>query len=43
MINNSFIKGVIGERDNGSVLRAIWDRDIKDRKEFWTDQSKNSE
>ncbi|KAJ7382403.1 hypothetical protein OS493_035244 [Desmophyllum pertusum] len=41
MINNSFIKGVIGERGNASVLRAIWDRDVKDRKEFWTDQSKN--
>lgn len=43
MINIYFIEGVIGEGENASVMRAVWDRDVKDRKEFWTDQRKNSE
>lgn len=26
----------------GDVLRAVWEQDLKDRKEFWTDQRRNS-
>lgn len=25
------------------VLRAVWEQDLKDRREFWTDQRRNSE
>lgn len=33
------------KRENGKskVLRAIWEQDVKDRKEFWNDQRRNSE
>ena len=33
------------KKENGKskVLRVIWEQDVKDRKEFWNDQRRNSE
>lgn len=39
VINDSSDEGS-GKTD---VLRAVWEQDLKDRREFWTDQRRNSE
>ena len=39
VINDSSDEGS-GKAD---VLRAVWEQDLKDRREFWTDQRRNSE